>query len=271
MVLLPVGKEKDAIDAFNSYIAKYPKSEIANDVKLWLGQYFYNRDEYAKAKGYFDSILADPSAAEVADDAEYWLAFILYKNGDLDGAIKQFERIIEVHPDSQLAVESTIKIGDILAQSGKADDAIKELKSIIEKHPGTRFEKVANKKIGDILKERKLFNAAIEKYRLAITEKQSEFNAETQFAIGESYEELGDNEEALSEYLKVKYLYPEITYWSARAGLRAAYIFEVKQRWNDARKIYEEMAGADLEEAKYAKERLEWIRNHVGDTAREVN
>ncbi|MDD5423800.1 MAG: tetratricopeptide repeat protein, partial [Candidatus Omnitrophica bacterium] len=168
------------------------------------------------------------------------------------------------------AVESTMRIGDILAESGRADDATKELKTIIEKYPGTQFEKVASRRIGDILKERGLYNAAVEKYKVAITETQSNFNAETQYLIGECYEESGDAEQAIPEFLKVKYLYPEVKRWSGRAQLRAATLFEGRQRWKDAAKIYEELASGKYEEAKYAKERLDWIKTNVPGNILEV-
>jgi len=252
-------------------LVKYPNSEISDDVRLWMGQYYYNNGQYSKAKVYFEALAAKSPPSSIAAEAEYWLAFILYKTQDLEGATKKFEYIIEAYPESKSAVESTMKIGDILAESGRADDAIKELKLITEKYPGTQFEKLANKKIGDILKQKKLYNAAIEKYRLAITETQSDFNAETQFQIADCYEETGEGEQAVAEFLKVKYLYPEITRWSGKAGLRAAAIFENKGRWKDAKKIYEELSGTNLEEAKYARERLEWIKNNVSKKAGEVN
>ena len=53
--------------------------------------------------------------------------------------------------------------------------------------------------------------------------------------------------------------------------MRAATLFENRGRWKDARKIYEELSGANLEEAKYARERLEWIKNNVSEKAGEVN
>jgi TolA-binding protein len=187
----------------------------------------------------------------------------MYKGGDLEGAIKKFEYVIEKYPDSKSAVESTMRIGDILAESGRADDAARELKTIIEKYPGTQFEKVASRRIGDMLKERGLYNAAIERYKAAITDTQSNFNAETQFLIAECYEESGDVDQAIPEYLKVKYLYPDISPWPGRAQLRAATLFEGKLRWKDAVKIYEELASGKRGEAKYAKERLDWIKENV--------
>jgi TolA-binding protein len=265
------GREREALSQFDDYLAKYPNSEISDDVRVWEGQYYYNKGQFPKAKTYFDALAAKPQTGGTPAEAEYWLALILYKTGDVDGATKGLEHIIEAYPASKVAVDSTMKIGDILAESGHPDDAVRELKGITEKYPGTQFEKVADKKIGDIFKQKKLYNAAIEKYRLAITEAQSDFNAETQFLIGECYEEAGDADQAMAEFLKVKYLYPEITRWSGRAGLRTATLFENKGRWKDARKIYEELSGTKLEEAKYARERLEWIKDNVPEKPGEVN
>ena len=67
---------------------------------------------------------------------------------------------------------------------------------------------------------------------------------------------------AVSEYLKVGYLYPKSRYWAMRARLRTAQIFEAQERWLDARKVYEEIALEDVQEAKHARERLRWMDKH---------
>ena len=67
---------------------------------------------------------------------------------------------------------------------------------------------------------------------------------------------MGKELESIPEYLKVVYLYPEAFELGVRSRLRCAQIFERYNQIEEAVKIYKELADQDIEEAKYAKEKL---------------
>jgi TolA-binding protein len=251
-----------AIKVFDDYLARYPESDITADVIFWFAQYYYQRAEYGRAKNALNRIIEGFPKSGIVDDASYLLGWTLYQEGDLNGSLAQFKKIIEQYPSSDSAYNAAIALGDVLTESGKFQDAITLLQDLLNKYKDEQFKRIVNKKIALIYEKKGLYGKAVEYFNKVITAEDSDFNAEIQFKIAECMEEEAKFDIAISEYLKVGYLYPKSRYWATRARLRTAQIFEAQERWNDAKKIYEEIAQEDIQESKYARERLNWIIKH---------
>ncbi|MFH1406705.1 MAG: hypothetical protein ABIH01_01680 [Candidatus Omnitrophota bacterium] len=54
-------------------------------------------------------------------------------------------------------------------------------------------------------------------------------------------------------------------YLRIKSLLRCAQILEALGRWSEAKNIYQKLSEEQFDEAKYAKERLEWIKNRIRD------
>lgn len=253
------GMEKEALAELNDYLAKYPKADLVPDIEFWFGEYYYNKGDFKNAQGYFKKIMSEYPSSSTADDAQYWLAFSLYSEGDIDGAASEFTRMIERFPKSELSQDATIKLGEMLAAIGKESEAIRRLEEVIDKHPNTPFEKLSLEKIGEILKKQNKPEEAIPYLKKALTDEGSELNARIQFHLAECYEDLSNYDTAVTEYLKVPYLFNNKSGWGAKAQLRSARIFEKENKIEDAKRLYEKLAKEDVDEAKYAKERLEYF------------
>jgi bifunctional ADP-heptose synthase (sugar kinase/adenylyltransferase) len=61
----------------------------------------------------------------------------------------------------------------------------------------------------------------------------------------------------------VTYLYSENAAFSTKALLRVAQIYEAKENFKEAANIYKRIVSMNVEEAKYAQERIDWIKTHV--------
>jgi len=48
-----------------------------------------------------------------------------------------------------------------------------------------------------------------------------------------------------------------------KSYLRLARIFEDKNDWEEAKKIYERISSMNIDESKFAQERLEWINKNL--------
>jgi tetratricopeptide (TPR) repeat protein len=105
-----------------------------------------------------------------------------------------------------------------------------------------------------------LFDKAKIYFRKALTAKKTELNAQIQFQIGEALQAKGDLENAVIEYLKVVYLYPDYKFWVLRAELKAAESLEKLDRLEEAVKLYEKLSAEDAEEADFAKKKIKELR-----------
>jgi len=50
---------------------------------------------------------------------------------------------------------------------------------------------------------------------------------------------------------------------AVKALLRVAAIYEDKENFKEAASIYKRIISMDVQEAKYAQERIDWIKAHV--------
>ncbi|MDP2044157.1 MAG: tetratricopeptide repeat protein, partial [Candidatus Omnitrophota bacterium] len=87
--------------------------------------------------------------------------------------------------------------------------------------------------------------------------------ANLQFSLAEVLEAKGELDAAIGLYLKVSDLYPDAPQLFFRALLRAANIYEDKEEFIEALKLYKRIVEKGTEEAKSAQERIDWIRQNV--------
>ena len=64
-------------------------------------------------------------------------------------------------------------------------------------------------------------------------------------------------------WLFIPYLYADETAWIIKAYLRIGRIFEDKEEWEQAKKIYKKIIEYKTSELKIAQERIEWINEHA--------
>jgi tetratricopeptide (TPR) repeat protein len=87
--------------------------------------------------------------------------------------------------------------------------------------------------------------------------------AALQFKLAEALQAQGSYPDAIEEYLKVTYLYSENNDLAVKALLRVGAIYEDKENFKEAVNIYKRINSMNVEEAKYAKERIDWIKTHI--------
>jgi len=218
-----IGKEAEAITEFTSYLRDYPGAANIPDVIFWFGEYYGSKKKYDKAKEYYGVIADNYAASGIAEEALYQLADIYYKDGDSDGARARLEELALNFPESVYA-------------------------------------KRAYRKIASMRKGAKDYDGAVSSLAKALDAENNEANAQTQYEIAECFENKGDLARASEEYLKVSSLYSKGTFWSVRATLKCAKLFEGMEKFDEARQLYEKLSDMDVAESAFAKQRLELIK-----------
>jgi len=212
--------------------------------------------DFELSRRYLSTLIRDFPQSSLVADAYYALGLLEREEGELDLAIENLQKVMEIGSRDLLA-QAGIVIADILIEQAKFDEAEFTYQEAIKKAPalaGLIYPKIAR-----IYEQKGDFVRAIEFYQEAISLLSMKEAANLQFKIAQAYEKHRDYHQAIEEYLKIPYLYPMDSQLTVKAYLSGAQIYENQEDWLAARDIYLKVASMDVEEAKYAQERLAWI------------
>jgi tetratricopeptide (TPR) repeat protein len=135
--------------------------------------------------------------------------------------------------------------------------AIKTYSDIIRAFPNLAH--LIYPKLADVYYKMNKYDEALEFYRKSLDAVPVREMAGIQLKIAEVREAQGKTDEAVGEYLKVTYVYPEDTALVVRALLRVAAIYEDRDKLKEALNIYAKVVSMDVEEGKFAQEQIDRI------------
>ncbi len=257
--LYQMGKEREALQRFKVLRDKYPDSTLSPEVTWWLGGYYFRKGNLELSRRYFLTLIRDFPKSGLIADGYYALGLIDQEEDRLDSAIENFKKAMKIG-SRDLVAQAGIAIADILTEQDKLDEARVSYQEAIKKSP--TLAGLIYPKISRIYEKREDFDQAIRLYRKALSLVSMKEAASLQFRIARVYEKKGDYHQSIEEYLKIPYLYPTDSKLVVKAYLSCAQIYENQRDWLSASDIYLKVASMDVEEAKYAKERLLWIERN---------
>lgn len=174
-----------------------------------------------------------------------------------------FNKVID-SGKSDLSAQATIAMSDIYLKQDKAGLALNGYNEIIKEYPnlsGLIYPKMADLffKTGD-------YPQALDYYRKSLGIVPIRGMPAIQLKIAETLQAQGRPEEAIEAYLKTAYLYSRDAQeqaFAVKSLLRVAQIYEGRENFAEALNLYKKVITIDSEEAKYAQERVEWIKKQV--------
>jgi len=254
-----MGNEKEAMSRFKVLRTKYPDSALTPEVVWWLGEYYYRNNKLTLARRYFSSLIKDFPDSSLLPNAYYALASTYQEESQYEDAVENFQEVI-ASGRSDLAAQAAIAIADIFVREGKVDAALSNYTEVLNNFSDLDY--LIYPKIADVYRNTGEYNQALEYYHKSVDIVPVREMSNIQFNIAETLEAKGDAALAIEEYLKVTYLYSEDTDLSLKALLRVAAIYEDDEDFKEALQIYAKITAMDVEEAKYAQERIDWIKQN---------
>lgn len=103
-------------------------------------------------KGFADFIARYPKSA-LADNAQYWVAEAAYVRRDFRAALEEFTRVIKDYPDSPKVPDALLKLGYTHYELGAYDKARETLNQVIARYPNTSVAKSAEQRLAKLAKE----------------------------------------------------------------------------------------------------------------------
>ena len=267
MCYFGMGNDTEALKILKILVYKFPESQAGLDTLMFLGDYYSKAMNFETSIRHFQRIVEEFPYSDRVEEDQYRIAKLLLEQGDNEKAKIAMEEIVASRPEGEFTAFAILEIADLKLNNDKNyEEAIAAADSVVNDYPD--FKRDGYIKKGKILRIMGKSKEALKIYEDAINapKKSSTIkDVQIKFYIAETLEEAGRKEEAVDTYFKIAYLYPDNKSLMIRSYLRVARIFEDKEDWSEARKIYEKISQVDSEESKFALERLEWINNNVNN------
>jgi TolA-binding protein len=258
-----MGETPLALTEFQTLVTKYPKSKIAQDALMWLGDHSLENSDFGGAITYYRQFIDDFPGSDKLSLIYFELGRAHQAKEEFDQAVNSFKHIDDTQAP-ELYAKARLAIADIFAKDLDPDSAVQTYQNISNISP--EFKRDAHIKIAEVYKKANNYEQALSAYKTALQAKASiseRSNAELQFFIADAYQLLNQQDDAVDAYLKISYLYPKETIWTTKAYLRMARIFEDREQWDQAKITYEKIVPLNVEESKFAQERLDWINQNI--------
>jgi TolA-binding protein len=252
--------EQEAMARFKMLRSKYPDSSLTPEVMWWLGEYYYRHQDLNLARRYFSSLIQDFPDTSLIASCYYAIGSTYGEESNYPEAINNFKKVIELGK-SDLAGQAAIAIADIQIKQGQLDLAVTTYKDLIQEY--VNLNHLVYPKIAEVYLKMGNYELALDFYRKSLEVVSVREMSQVQFKIAEVLQAQGKSLEATEEYLKVTYLYSENNDLAVKSLLRVAGIYEDGENFKEAINIYKRITSMNVEEAKYAKERIDWIKIHV--------
>jgi tol-pal system protein YbgF len=89
-----------AIQGFNAYIASFPKSDLADDAQLNIGNAYYAAGKYREAADAFQKVITNYPQSNTLPVAYYKQGLTYTELKQLDQARKAFETVMQKYPSA---------------------------------------------------------------------------------------------------------------------------------------------------------------------------
>ena len=242
---------------------KYADSEVAEEALILLGDYYLDEGDLDNALTYYQEIINKFPNSSKRNIAYYEIGQVYQAKKEFSSAIDAFKKVNSPE-GAEINTKAKMAIADIFSKELNSQLSIETYQGIIDSSP--EYKKDALTKLADIYKATKEYDKVIQTLTLAMQSEQlssETTNPQIQFLIADTYETIHEKDKAVENYLKIPYIYPEAKNWGIKSFLRIAKIYEDDEKWEEAKTIYEKASELNLEESKFANERLEWINQNI--------
>jgi tol-pal system protein YbgF len=105
---------------------------------------------YEEAGAAFETFLARFPTSPLADNAQYWLAETHYVRGQYNEALAAFRKVIEQYPQSAKMPDALLKVGYCQQELGDREAARRSLQEVMRQFPDTTAARLAAQRLSQL-------------------------------------------------------------------------------------------------------------------------
>jgi TolA-binding protein len=194
------GMWKEAAEAFNIFLERYPQSPLREDALFRLADCFLNRKDFKEYYDAYARFLKEYPKSGLNTEIALQAGLSLYRVEKFEDAAKIFKNITAEYPKSKEAAEASFRLGWTYFRMNNYKRAISEFNSHVTNHPKSKYITEALLKIGDSYYNLKEYPRALQYYNnIKAKYPDSAHLKDAEYGAILAHKQLGNSEAAMSE------------------------------------------------------------------------
>lgn len=236
-------------DALASYVRVLRREGQESDVAHFrIGEIKNLMNKPGEAAEYYRDLLEQFPNSRIRSDARYKLAESLEAFGDCKRALTEYRAFLMQNSKHSLAGRARYRAGVCASRLKDEKTALQLFEKVLQNKGSPELVARSRYELGRLERIRGNFELALKHIQVAISSGiLPELGGKLQFELGGLRESLKLYPQAVVEYLRVIYLYPEAKELGNRARIKVAGIYEKQGKFKQALSLYKEVAKGSAE------------------------
>lgn len=187
---------------YETYIRDYPKEVFSQKLLFELANRSEENLQYDRAIDFYkrslDYGMRDKQAAEV----NYWISEDYVSMGNKEAARNRFMLLADRYPDSEWAPKALYARGRLFLSESKFDSSSIAFEVLKDRYPNDDITRRVGTALGESYYQQGKYEEAITAFRNAMPYLDDELRSKAVYLIAESYNYLGNYDEASNYYLQ---------------------------------------------------------------------
>jgi TolA-binding protein len=256
------GEFSQAIAAYQWILERFPDNEYADNAMYRIGQSYVQQENLATAVSVLKDFLAMYPNSEFRPAAQYEIANTYFKMLEFEMAAQEYQTFIQSFPADTNIPPAMLNYGFCALQLNQLPEATKVFEQLAQRFPMSAQAKEAGGLMGEIFVEQLRCQEAEQAFAAVISGTEPTRAAQAQLKIAACYERSSELDKAISEYLKVIYVYSSQKVEVDRATYASAGIYEKQGKIAEARNLYKKLSetSTDRDLVQRAKQKLQELQ-----------
>lgn len=252
----------DAAQEYRSFADGHPQSNIRPQALYWYARSLQEADSISEAATAYQVAADAPNASEnIKGNALLEAGRIFLRQKDYEQSFKVLDRAERDLANTEFASQVAYLKGLVFFENGATDDAKAKYEFVVSKYPSTVEAARARIGLTRIAMRAKEYAAAQSLAQEVATTRTDDVGAEAQYLSGLTYAQSGDWQNAITAFLRARYVFPSHETWLAKAYLGLGQAYEQVNDVIKAKESYQQVLKISKsgEEFEAASQRLKML------------
>ncbi|MBM4176469.1 MAG: tetratricopeptide repeat protein [Ignavibacteria bacterium] len=232
---------QDAISSYREFISIFPSSGLVPSAYYSIAKAFIQSKSYTDAIQNLTLIFRNFSSSELADDAVLECGNVYRSVEDYDKAIQMYDYLISNFSKSALVPEAVYWKGVSFVDRKQFDLAVTHFQHIITNYSSNAYYSRTLYELGKISMNQGNIEQARNYFKQVVDLRNDEFGAESQYYIGEFLYSQKLYDEAITEFLRLKFAFAGHVEWLAKGLFKVSESYEILKDKSKAKDFYREV------------------------------